>query len=152
MHCRLCKQLKWAVTHYTAYALYGLQEAAPQTWSFVSGMQQDYASSAFRYHFLKLGLQLILYCTPTRPGYSRVFYIMFAEKHKLPRSKQFAAALTPSWMKFAIHFVRNDTLDGDNFFLHIQVSQVAAHSVDDYHTPRSPPASPLQCSNIKLHC
>ena len=72
-----------------------------------------------RYNFLKLGLQLILYCTPTAPGNSRIFYIMLADKRKLSIVTKVLAALTPTW---AVHLVRNATLDGDNIFLHVQVS------------------------------
>lgn len=49
---------------------------------------------------------------------------MLAEGRQLSKSERFFAALNPKWMKFANHFVRNDTLDGDNFFLHIQVGVV----------------------------
>ena len=78
-----------------------------------------------RYHFVKLGRQLILYCTPTKPGHSRIFYTMLAERQNLSRLQYTVAMFTAKWMKFITHFVQNDTMDGDNIFLHIQVCHVA---------------------------
>lgn len=65
-----------------------------------------------RYQFITLGMQLILYCTPTTPGHSRILYTMLADRNTFARDKQLIAAMTPSWMTWAIHLGRNDTLDG----------------------------------------
>ena len=51
---------------------------------------------------------------------------MLADRNTFARDKQLIAAMTPSWMTWAIHLGRNDTLDGDNFFLHIQVCRYIA--------------------------
>ena len=74
-----------------------------------------------RYYFIRLGMQLILYCTSTTPGHSHVFYTMLADRNTLARDNQLIAAITPSCMKWPIQLRRNETLDGDNFFLNIQV-------------------------------
>lgn len=68
-----------------------------------------------------MGRQLILYCTPTKSGLSRIFYIMLADGQRLSKLQRLITAVTPKWIKFARHFVQNDTLDGDNIFLHVQV-------------------------------
>ena len=100
---------------------------------------------ALRYHFVKLGRQLILYCTPTKPGHSRIFYTMLAERQNLSRLQFTVALLTAKWMKFTTHFVQNDTMDGDNIFLHIQVCHVAFWNNFAWSTTHMPCSLPYVC-------
>ena len=59
---------------------------------------------------------------------------MVAERQNLSRSQYMVARLIAKWMKFMTHFIQNDTTDGDNFFLHIQVW---AASLDNAYLPCS---------------
>ena len=95
---------------------------------------------------MKLGRQLILYCTPTKPGHSRIFYIMLAERKNLSNLQYIVATATAKWMKFVTHFIQNDTLDGDNFFLHIQVWTALVDYVAYMHTNHWYVPQPLVCT------
>ena len=50
---------------------------------------------------------------------------MLADRQNLSRLQYTVAMFTAKWMKFTTHLVQNDTMDGDNIFLHIQICHVA---------------------------
>ena len=75
-----------------------------------------------RYDILPGNVQISLYCVPMAPGQSRVYYCLLGDKAKLPKVAKLVIALTPKWLKFANHYIRNEVLDGDNVFLNVQVS------------------------------
>ena len=82
-----------------------------------------------RYDLVPANVQITLYCVPTSPGCSRLYYCLLADGSKFPRKVKRMVAMTPRWLKFANHYNRNDVMDGDNVLLNKQVSKASLQSL-----------------------
>lgn len=77
----------------------------------------------------ELGVQIVSYSTPTTPGNCRVLFAVVMDRRTAPKRTMQLLDLKPAWLKFMDHYERNTVLDGDNCFLHMQVSLSAAYDL-----------------------
>ncbi len=68
------------------------------------------------------GVQIVSYSTPATPGNCRVLFCVVMDRRTAPKKTIQFLDLRPVWLKFVDHYERNEVLDGDNCFLHMQVN------------------------------
>lgn len=78
-------------------------------------------------------MQIVSYSTPTTPGNCRVLFAVVMDRRTAPKRTMQLLDLKPAWLKFMDHYERNTVLDGDNCFLHMQVSLSAAYDLHIIH-------------------
>lgn len=101
----------------------GTEFLAPSLYKYERVFQKKEGDPFARHSILQL------YLTPSEPGRSR-FIIRTCAKN--PPSKKLLNFKFPRWW---MHFIENDVLDGDSFFLHAQEKTLRreGHHPDDWH-------------------
>jgi hypothetical protein len=78
-------------------------------------------------------VQIVSYSTPTTPGNCRVLFAVVMDRRTAPKRTMQLLDLKPAWLKFMDHYEPNMVLDGDNCFLHMQVSLSGACDLHVIH-------------------
>jgi len=94
-------------------------------------------------------VQIVSYSTPTTPGNCRVLFAVVMDRRTAPKRTMQLLDLKPAWLKFMDHYERNTVLDGDNCFLHMQVSLSGACDFAS-HAPSMHDCNHCLCNVVQL--